>query len=79
MYRLVQSPTISYTTTYSLIKFKCFVLIHLTYNSTSSTAILEYCLGSYTHILSSMSSVVGVLSVLTKYEGLRREQHVLLE
>ena len=52
---------------------------HCTYNSTSSTAVFEYCKGSVRHILASMSSAVGVGSCLKKYGGLCREQHVLLE
>ena len=57
----------------------CSSLIYLTYSSTNSTATSSAFAVPRLHILSSMSSVVGVLRVLVKYGGLRREQHVLLE
>ena len=58
----------------------CFQSVaYLTYNSTSSTAMLSYRMPSYRHILSSRSSLVVWLRVLVKYGGLWKEQHVLVE
>ena len=56
------------------------VASYITYNSTSSTAILSSSSAALLrHSLSSRSSVVVCPSVLVKYGGLRKEQQLLEE